>query len=210
MSFAAKKSVEQTADQTRTPYRFSVHQYHRMVETGILTVNDRTELLEGLIINKMPHNPRHDGTIQVIQRRLWVRLPDDWLLRIQSAVTLGDSEPEPDLAIVRGPEKIYFQRHPLPRDIALLIEVSEASLAQDREQKLQLYARHRIPTYWIVNLKEGKLEVYTVPRAGRVPGYRQREDFARNESVPLVLAGREIARLPVHDLLPPEDIRLKA
>src|SRR5438094_10056194 len=103
-----------------TPYRFTVKQYHRMIETGILTGNDRVELLEGWIVPKMPHNPPHDGTITRVTRRLMSVLPDEWLLRVQSAITLQRSEPEPDFAVVRGPEEVYFRRHSSPRDSALL------------------------------------------------------------------------------------------
>src|SRR5438552_2158980 len=84
-----------------TLYRFTVKQYQRMIEIGILTEDDRVELLEGCIVDKMPHNPPHDGTINRINRRLIPILPDGWLLRVQSAITLARSEPEPDLVIVQ-------------------------------------------------------------------------------------------------------------
>src|SRR5438105_1895074 len=114
MSVALRQPIDQPQAQVPAFYRFSVEQYDRMVETGILTGEDRVELLDGWVIEKMPHNPPHDGTILVLQRPIWMRLPDDWLLRIQSAITLDTSKPEPDLAIVKGPAEIYLQRHPLP------------------------------------------------------------------------------------------------
>src|SRR5690242_8549294 len=127
MSVALQSEMKMT--QLPPPlYRFTVKQYQRMIETGVLTENDRVELLEGWIVDKMPHNPPHDGTINRINRRLLPLLPEGWLLRVQSAITLTRSEPEPDLAIVRGPEEIYFKRHPMPRDIALLIEVADTTL----------------------------------------------------------------------------------
>jgi hypothetical protein len=183
-------------------YRFTVHQYHRMIETGILTGNDRVELLEGWIVAKMPHNPPHDGTITRVMRRLMPVLPDEWLLRVQSAITLPRSEPEPDLAIVRGPEKTYFRRHPGPRDIALLIEVADSTLLYDRRSKGPIYAGARIPQYWILNLVETVLEVYTLPRAGRAAGYREQRTYGINESVPLVIDGCELEKIPVSELLP--------
>src|SRR5438128_3370052 len=92
--------------------RFTVDEYHRMIQAGVLTENDRVELLEGWIVPKMPHNPPHDGTISLVLRRLCTSLPDDWIVRAQSAITLPDSETEPDLAVVRGPESRYLSRHP--------------------------------------------------------------------------------------------------
>src|SRR5436309_16114603 len=83
-------------------WRLSLAQYHRMISAGILTEDDRVELLEGLLIAKMPHDPPHDGTIHIIHAETLPRLPQGWSLRIQSAVTFGKSEPEPDLAVVRG------------------------------------------------------------------------------------------------------------
>jgi Uma2 family endonuclease len=184
-------------------HRFTVRQYHRMIETGILTANDRVELLEGWIVDKMPHNPPHDGTVGRINRRLLRLLPDEWLLRVQSAITLGDSEPEPDLTVVRGPEETYFTRHPRPRDIGVLIEVADSTLLTDRRKKGSLYARFRIPIYWIVNINDECIEVYTQPIGGKSSRYRLRADYPSDQTAPLILGGAEVARIPVHDLLPP-------
>jgi Uma2 family endonuclease len=183
-------------------YRFTVKQYHRLIEAGILTADDRVELLDGRIINKMPRHPPHNGSIGRITRRLVRILPDEWLVRVQCAITLRHSEPDPDFAIVRGPDEVYFRRHPRRRDIGVLIEVADSTLLQDRREKGRLYAQARIPEFWIINLVEAQVEVYTQPRAGRSPGYRQRRDYGTDESVPLVLAGREVARIPVPELLP--------
>lgn len=183
-------------------YQFTLRQYHRMIEAGILTGNDRVELLEGWIVAKMPHNPPHDGTVTRVTRRLMPILPDECLLRVQSAITLPHSEPEPDFAIVRGPEAVYFRRHPGPRDIALLIEVADSTLLDDRRWKGAIYAAARIPQYWIINLVEMVLEVYTQPRAGKAAAYRRQRSYGIGESVPLVISGRELANIPVNELLP--------
>jgi Uma2 family endonuclease len=183
-------------------HRFTVEQYHRMIETGLLTEDERVELLEGLIVDKMPHNPPHDGSILLAQTQLLSHLPGGWVLRIQSAITLADSEPEPDLVVAQGPSRRYVDHHPSPREIALLIEVADSTLADDRDTKGRVYARARLPVYWIVNLVDFRLEVYTRPRAGKAPAYRQRRDFGIEELVPLVIAGEEVARVPVRELLP--------
>jgi Uma2 family endonuclease len=203
MSIVLPKPEKQTlAAALPPPYRFSIAQYHRMIESGILTANDRVELLDGWVVNKMPINPPHNSAITRINRHLVRLLPDEWLLQVQGGITLRDSEPEPDFAVVRGPEELYSRRKPGPRDVALAIEVADSTLLQNRREKGLLYAQARIPEYWIVNLVEKRLEVYTDPRAGRSPGYRQRRDYGLAESVPLVLAGREIAQIQVRDLFP--------
>lgn len=122
-------------------YQFTVRQYHRLIQSAVLTESDRVELLEGCLVRKMPHSPAHAGTITNIQLRLQPVLGTDWLIRIQSAITTRDSEPEPDLVVVPGPAAAYFSRHPGPQDIALVIEVADSSLQDDRTIKARLYAR---------------------------------------------------------------------
>jgi Uma2 family endonuclease len=188
---------------TRLLHRFSVAEYHRMIQMGILTENHRVELLEGVIVEKMPHNPPHDGTITRIQMRLARCLSQDWLIRVQCAVTTRESEPEPDLAIVKNLEDVYFTRHPGSRDIALLIEVADSTLEDDRHDKGQIYARSRISIYWIVNINDRLIEVYTEPKGGKEPGYRRRIDYGMDAKVPLVIEGEQVAQIAASDLLPP-------
>jgi len=182
-------------------YRFTTQEYHRLLEAGVLD-EDRVELLDGWLVFKMTHKPPHDGTVLLVQTELLPRLPPDWVLRVQSAISLPQSEPEPDLVVARGPARRYLRAHPRPGDIGLIVEVSETTLTIDRETKGRLYARSRIPVYWIVNLVEDQIEVYTQPRAGKNPGYRVRQDYARTQSVPLLVAGQHLASLPVPSLLP--------
>src|SRR5262245_43751216 len=85
--------------------RFSVDEYHRMIQAGILGEGDRVDLLAGQVVHKMPRNPPHDGTIQLVNKQALAHLPGGWCVRIQSAITLSDSEPEPDLAVARGDER---------------------------------------------------------------------------------------------------------
>src|SRR5207249_5993402 len=111
--------------------RFTVDEYHQMIQTGILQEDDPVELLDGWIVSKMPRNPPHDATIDIAQEVFRSVLPAGWRLRVQSAITTDSSEPEPDLAIVRGPAERYLSNHPKPPDIAVVIEVADSSLAQD-------------------------------------------------------------------------------
>jgi Uma2 family endonuclease len=183
-------------------HRLSVAQYHRMIETGVLTANDKVELLEGLLVSKMPHHPSHDGSISVIGRELRAILPAKWIIRIQSAVTLDNSEPEPDLAVVLGPEERYFAAHPVPVDIACIIEVSDATLEYDSTDKLRVYARNKIPVCWIINLIEKKVNVYSDPKPTRPWGYRQHQHFGLEFGVKVVVAGREVGGIAVKKLFP--------
>src|SRR5712691_10149151 len=91
--------------------RFSVDEYHQMVRVGILTDEDRVELLEELIVPKMPHNPAHDNSVELADEVIRPWVPAGWRIRIQSAITTGDSEPEPDLAVVRGRARTRRNRH---------------------------------------------------------------------------------------------------
>jgi Uma2 family endonuclease len=182
--------------------RFTVEEYHLMGRVGVLTEDDRVELLEGWIVPKMMHNPRHDATIDQAQELIRQQLPAPWRIRIQSAITTLDSEPEPDLAVVLGPASRYVSRHPGPGDIALVIEVADASLSDDRTVKARLYARAKIPAYWIINLVDAQVEVYSEPSTdASSPSYQHKQLFRTKDEVPLTIDGKEIGRILVSDLL---------
>jgi Uma2 family endonuclease len=183
-------------------YRFSVEQYHQMIRAGVLREGERAELLEGWIVAKMTRNPPHDSTLTRLYPLLLRSLSDNWVVRVQCALTIRQSEPEPDVAVVRGPDSRYNTRHPGPQDTALVIEVADTSLDEDRGIKLRTYARSRIGLYWIVNLPAAQVEVYSDPRGGRTPSYRRRQDYGASGSVPLVLGGQDFGTAPVRELLP--------
>ena len=200
-----------TTQAARLPYqgtvagfrRFSVSEYHRLIEIGILTEDDNLELLEGYLVHKMSRNPPHDAAIQKGTKK-WLRLlPSGWDIRVQCAITLTDSEPEPDFAIVRGDETTYAARHPGPADIGLVIEVAESTLPGDRDDKGRIYARAGIACYWIVNLIDRQVEVHTSP-SGPVadPKYAQRVDHRVGDSVSVLLGTTALVQLAVQDLLP--------
>lgn len=183
--------------------RFSVAEYHRLTESGFLTEDDNLELLEGYLVLKMARNPPHDGTIQRAHKRILRVLPAGWDMRIQSAVTLPDSEPEPDLAVARDDPAGYVTRHPHVPDIGLLIEVSDSTLAGDRADKGRIFARAGISTYWIINLVDRQIEAYTQPSGpSAAPGYGQRRDSGIGDAVELTLDTHVIATIPVRELLP--------
>jgi len=183
--------------------RLSVSQYHEMIAVGILTHDDTVELLEGWLVPKMVKNPPHSTARHFTTKALEQILPSGWHVRSQEPITLSDSEPEPDVAIVRGDPEQYGRSHPGPRDVALVVEVADASLARDRSIKKQVYARAGIPIYWIVNLQERRIEVYTDPSGpAEVPDYRQHKNHAVGSELSLMIEGREAGRTPVAALLP--------
>jgi Uma2 family endonuclease len=183
--------------------RLSVAQYHEMIAAGILTSDDPLELLEGWLVPKMVKHPPHSTARQFTTKALERIAPPGWLLRSQEPITLSDSEPEPDVAVVRGDLGEYEHSHPGPQDVALVVEVADASIDRDRSIKNRGYARAGIPVYWIVNLQERQVEVYTVPSGpAETPDYRQHEDYAAGSEVPLVVDGGEAGHISVAVLLP--------
>jgi Uma2 family endonuclease len=183
--------------------RFSVLRYQKMIEVGILTPEDKVELLENYVVLKTPCNPPHDGTVQLATEALAPAIPKGWRLRVQLTVVLADSQPEPDFAIVRGDARAYLARHPGPADVGLIVEVADSSLLRDQRDKTRIYARGGIPCYWIVNLVDRLLEVYSQPSGPTaVPVYGSSQTYQPGDAVPLVLDGTIAATIPVADLLP--------
>lgn len=183
--------------------RLSVEQYHQMFRAGILNEEVPVELLDGWLVPKMIKNPIHSATTAILRDALQQATPRGWHVRVQDPITLAASEPEPDLVVVRGDTRDYLARHPGPADVALVAEVADATLARDQTMKKRLYAQARLPIYWIVNLPDGRLEVYGQPSGdSEPPDYRDRRDYGPAEEVPLVVEGRQVAMLPVRSLLP--------
>jgi Uma2 family endonuclease len=183
--------------------RFTVEEYHRLSDLGLLTEADDVELLEGWIVPKMVHNPPHDNAIELIDEQLRRLLPAGWSLRVQSSITLGDSEPEPDLAVVRGSARERAARHPSATEVALVIEVADSSLQIDRDVKSRLYARALIPFYWIVNVAERKLEIHDEPATSEgVSSYRRRVVMRAGDRVDLVVDQAILGQIEVAHLLP--------
>lgn len=182
--------------------RFSVAEYQRLVESGVLGREPRVELLEGWIVNKMTINPPHAAAVMLVDKRITQLLSADWTTRTQSPIETTDSMPEPDVAVVRGSARDYVDRHPKPDDIGLLIEAADTTLEDDREEKGRIYARAQIPVYWIINLRDSIIEVYTRPKRGKNPVYADRKVFQKTDKIPLLIDGVVVAEIPVADLLP--------
>jgi Uma2 family endonuclease len=152
---------------------FTVADYHRLGEVGILGEGERVELIDGDIIDMTPIGSPHAGRIKRLTRLLAQAVGDQAILAVQDPVVLGDySEPEPDLALLRPRADFYTDSHPQASDVLLLIEVADTSLRIDRDIKVPLYARHGIPEVWILAIDDRQLLRFALPEQGiyRVQG----------------------------------------
>jgi Uma2 family endonuclease len=161
-----------------TRRRFTVDEYHRMAEAGILGEDDRVELLEGEIVEMSPIGWRHQACVDRLTQRLVPALQDRAILRPQGPIRLSpDSEPQPDLVVLRPRADFYAEGGPGPEDVLWLIEISDTSLRYDRDVKVPLYARYGIPEVWVVDLAEERVLVYRDPDPAE--GYRSVQALGR-------------------------------
>lgn len=141
--------------------RFTTERYERMVAAGVLTDDDRVELIDGEILEMPPLSPEHSSVVQRLTRRFYERLGDEAIIFVQDAIRLPpDSEPEPDIVLVRPPEERYRRRHPDADDVLLIVEVIHSSGERDRLRKLPLDARHGILEVWLIDVPAGRFEVH--------------------------------------------------
>jgi Uma2 family endonuclease len=177
--------------------RFNVHEYHRMAETGILTPDDRVQLLDGEVVVMAAVGSRHAAVVTRLNY-LFTDIGKTHLVRIQQPVRLGEwSEPEPDVSILEPRTDFYDSAHPTPEDTLLVIEVSLSTLRLDREVKLPLYAAAGIAECWIVNLEADRIEVSREPGP---EGYGEMQPRSRGESItPVALPEVVVA---VDDIIP--------
>jgi len=149
---------------TMVRHRFSVDEYEQMIERGILTEDDRVELIRGEIIDKMSIGDEHAACVKRLNRLSSRMLGDRAVVSIQDPIRLADSAPEPDVALAKPRDDFYASGKPRAADVLLVIEVADTSLDADREVKRPLYAENGIAEYWIVNLGEACIEVHRQPR----------------------------------------------
>lgn len=148
----------------RVHHRFTVDEYYRMAEVGLIPRGARVELLDGQIVDMMPIGPFHSGVVNRLNA-LFLRInPGGWMVVPQNPVQLSaNSEPQPDLMLVKSRPDFYTRSHPCPDDVFLVIEVSDSSLDFDRSEKLPIYGKAGIAELWIVNLQDRQIEVYRDP-----------------------------------------------
>lgn len=173
------------ADDTLHRHSFSVQDYYRMAEAGILNPDARVELIEGEIIDMPSIGSRHAGTVEHLSSILRHMAGELAMVRVQHPVSLDNlSEPQPDIALVRPRGDFYKSAHPGPADVLLIVELAETTLRYDRTIKARLYARHGILEYWVVDVEQRQLDRYRDPHDvtyARV----DRPDLSR----PITLAG---------------------
>jgi Uma2 family endonuclease len=194
--------VETLPEPTWTPsplYRMSLDKYEAMVDSGIFTPGDRLHLINGFLVAKVTQNDPHCTADDLCGVALDSVIPPGWYVRAAKPVRLPpDNMPEPDRTVVRGAIRDYARRCPGPGDIGLIVEVSYSSLADERNQA-QVYARNGIPVYWIVNLIDRQIEVYSGPGSS---GYSSRVDFLAGQNVLVVIDGVQVGIIAVDDILP--------
>jgi hypothetical protein len=161
--------------------------------------DNRVELIDGFIVRRDEMKPARVGATECLRRRLGAVIPTVWYIREDKPIRIPEwTEPLPDIAVVRGDFTIYLVRHPEPADVAMIVEVSDTSLAKDRGEKWENYAKAGIAVYWIVNLVDHHVEVYTEPVDCR---YRSKRVYKAGEHVPVILDGAEVGRIAVSDIL---------
>ncbi|WP_417735632.1 Uma2 family endonuclease [Rosistilla oblonga] len=188
-------SFESTESLPLPIYRFTVEQYQRMGESGVLAPEDSVELLEGWIVQKLDKRPLHGYLVRWLNGWLQANLPSDWLMQCQLPITTERSEPEPDLVVVRGKHSDYRERHPSGGDCRLVIEVADTSLAKDRA-KISIYAAAGVQEYWIVNAIDNQIESF---RDSDGTLYRQHQVWGLPETIQTDVGGTLLS-LPLAQL----------
>ncbi|MGZ3489794.1 MAG: Uma2 family endonuclease [Isosphaeraceae bacterium] len=152
----------------RVPYRLSVEQYEAMVASGAFKKEDRLELIEGSLVEKMTKGPNHSTGSEDCWRAIHAVLAGGWHVRIEKPIRIPDrdSEPEPDVSVARGKTADYRRRHPGPAEVGLVVEVADSSVEDDRAMAMT-YGGGGIPVYWLVNVRDGQLSKSTRSRAAR-------------------------------------------
>ncbi len=165
---------------------FTVDDYHRMAETGVLAWDARVELLDGLVVEMSPIGSPHAGCVNRLTRLFAIRAADVATVAVQNPTILDDrSEPQPDVMVLKYRADGYAARHPGPDDVLLLIEVAHTTLHKDREVKVPIYARTGVREVWLVDLEHDLIEIYRGPGAD---GYASvRTASRRDRLAPLLL-----------------------
>lgn len=175
---------------------FTVDEYHQMAEAGILTEEDRVELINGEIITMSPINSPHAGSVKRINALFTRLLAEEAIISVQDPLVVRDlSEPEPDIMLLKPQDDFYASAHPQPKDVYLLIEVADSSVRIDQEIKLPVYAAAGVPEVWIVNLADRQVEVYRTP----IDKQYQTKEVAKGDEV--VAVPHFNLSVATHDLL---------
>ncbi len=178
-------------------------EYHAMIAQGVFADDENCELLEGLVVRKMTKHPPHWICTELVRSALQSLGLPGFFVNSQNPVTTSDSEPEPDVALIRGDLRDYRGGNPDPHQTPLVVEVADSSLSKDRTWKKRIYARAGIAIYWIVNLVDEQVEIYSQPSGPcDEPDYETSAIIAADGALPVVIDGKVVGKLKVKDLLP--------
>jgi Uma2 family endonuclease len=164
MAVAREEQAPSFQPEFPSPHLFTVDDYYRMAEVGVLKEDCRVELIDGVIFDIPPIGPEHASSVERACEQLRASFGPGVQVRCQNPVRLGPrAEPEPDVAVVRRRADYYRSGHPTPEDVLLLMEIADSTLAHDRDTKAPMYAAAGIVEYWLVNLVVGEIWVYRDP-----------------------------------------------
>jgi hypothetical protein len=183
--------------------REGVDEYRQKAAMGELGESSPEELLEGNLVRKEFQSLRHEASLEALQQVFKVMLPEATHARIQQPLDLGDSRPEPDVAIVTNTLDNYASRHPAGKEVVMIVEVADASIVKDRRLKSRIYARAGILTYWLLNVMDSQLEVFTNPSGPvQMPGYHEHRTYRVEDRVSLVIGLNDLGAIRVRELIP--------
>lgn len=163
------------------PKRFTVEEFRKMTEVGILPEESGWEIIDGYLIDKMSIGSNHAGTVNLLTQKLIIMVAGKAAVAVQNPIRIDDyNAPEPDISLLRPREDFYRKSLPAPQDALLLIEVSDSTVEYDRDIKKTLYAEAGIAEFWLINLKENTVERYSSPKNG---SYRLAEILESGETI---------------------------
>ncbi len=205
---AAAKPAAATASASPAdlPFDLTVEFFERMVESGLIPQDRRVYLYDGRLYEKMAKTKAHGYVGAAINMALAPRLPAGWGLWPESTIVLDPkSAPLPDFAVIRGTSPLDFsapERYPEPGDVGLLIEIGITSLRDDLTSRMEQYARALIPAYWVLDVLGRRIVAHTEPRVVEDRGvYARVETYGPGQEIPLMIAGREVARIPFDEIM---------
>jgi Uma2 family endonuclease len=161
--------------------RFTVDDYHLMGKAGILSEDDRVELIDGEVVAMTPIGTRHNASVNRATRALVTAVGDRAIVQVQGSVRLDRfHEPQPDIVLLRPRTDFYASQHAGPTDILLVVEVADSSIEYDGDVKARMYAEAGIPEYWLVDVKDNLLSCYSAPENSL---YRNLQKYQRGQSI---------------------------
>ena len=161
--------------------RFTADDYQRMGQVGILSGDDRVELIDGEVVAMTPIGARHCACVDGVNRAMVIGAGDTAIVRVQGSVRLNlYTEPEPDVVLLRPRSDFYASQHPGPADILLIVEIAESSIDYDRDVKARIYAESGVPEYWLADLTANLVSCYSTPSEGT---YRSVQQYHRGQTI---------------------------